>query len=675
MSIKKTILVASALLILVCAIAQTAVFFTAKSRMVQQASEISDELSEQADKRSADEIKSLANTLAAYLIDAEDDADDSMYNAAMLLQKLDTLTEVGDAELKALAEQLRINDLYLADMDGNFTVSTVPGAVGGIGLFDIWDGYRMLVTGESTELPSAIKIMVETGDIYKFTALPRYDGEGNIKGALEVAFDVSEIDKRLANIISDYSMINALHLFEPTGLVLMTAEKSSAKTRFTKGKQVSLSDISDAVKAGTLLNTNDDGTITYYTVINRFGGAAYVLRIELDSTYYEEASDPALQAIDDFAWDSRGKLLYIALIGGAFMIALSISYVLMVNALILKPISVLRVYTARVSLGDTSPITVSGKKNELGALERDFASMVASINEQAHMLDKIAQGDYTVSVPVRSDKDIMNIAINSMVSGSSSVISDIRASASEVAGSSQQVAGASQVLAQGASEQASTLERCTEAITRIQSMASENVKTADGAVKQMKESERVIAECSSAMEQMLTAMHSIDTSSHDIANVIKTIDDIAFQTNILALNASVEAARAGQHGKGFAVVAEEVRSLAAKSAEAAKNTAGLINESSESMKEGNTIVARVNESLQAIVSISELSAASIAELRASSAKQSEAMAEVAGSVISLGAVVQANTATAEETAASSAQMSEQSTVLDGIVSHFQLKVG
>ncbi|GHU90924.1 hypothetical protein FACS1894202_11530 [Clostridia bacterium] len=673
MSIKKTILVASALLILVCAIAQTAVFFTAKSRMVKQAEVISDELTKQADKRSEDEIKSLADTLTAYLTDTENDIDDSMYNAAVLLQELDTLTEVGDAELRALADKLRINDLYLADMDGNFTVSTVPGAVGGIGLFDIWDGYRMLVTGESTELPSAIKIMVETGDIYKFTALPRYDAEGNIKGALEAAFNVGEIDGRISDIISGYSMINALHLFEPTGLVLMSSEKSAAKTHFSKGTQATLSDISAAVSAGSLLNAgNDDGTITYYTTINRFGGPAYVLRVELDASYYDEISAPALQSIDDFAWEARGRLLHIALIGGAFMIALSVSYILLVSVLILKPIGVLRVYTARVSLGDTSPIDVSGKRNELGALERDFASMVASINEQARLLDKIAQGDYTVSVPVRSDKDIMSIAINSMVSGSSSVISDIRASASEVADSSQQVAGASQVLAQGASEQAGTLEKCTDAITRIQSMARENVKTADGAVQQMKESGRVIAECSSAMEQMLKAMRSIDTSSHDIANVIKTIDDIAFQTNILALNASVEAARAGQHGKGFAVVAEEVRNLAAKSAEAAKNTARLITESSESVKEGNTIVARVNESLQAIVAISELSASSIEQLRTSSAEQSESMAGVADSVISLGAVVQANTATAEETAASSAQMSEQSTVLDSIVSHFQL---
>jgi methyl-accepting chemotaxis protein len=673
MSIKKTITVASGVIFAVFFITQLIMWLTSKQQMIHETNDLTVELEQQDHERSRDEITALSNALTVHLTDMEDDIDDSMYHAALVLQKLDTLTSVDDEQLHAILKELRVDDLYLADMEGQFTVSTVPEAIGGIGLFDIWDGYRMLVTGESTELPSTIKVMAETGDIYKFTAIPRYDTDGVIKGVLEAALDVSAIEADLSQMISNYVMINGLHLFDPAGLVLASVEKSNAKDHFVKGNTSSLPEIASALTAGTLMDESKDDIIVFYKTIKRLGSPAYVMRLELESSYYYDDTEQALAAVANLSWDARGKIMWMFIIGMAFMAVASVCYISLVNRSILRPIAELREFTHRVSSGDISPVEVSQRQNEVGDLEHDFEEMVSAIYEQAQHLDQIAGGDYTVTVPVRSDKDIMNKAINSMAESSSNMISKIRVSASHVASSSQMIAQASQNLAMGANEQAGKIEECTDAISNIQSMAEENAKTAAEAMEQVRDSGRLMGECSHAMGNMLTAMQSIDDKSKDISKIIRVIDDIAFQTNLLALNAAIEAARAGEAGKGFAVVADEVRQLASKSAEAAKGTAELIAGSSRSVAEGNTIVQSVNESLQAVSSISERNIASIEALRASSAHQSEAMEDVTATIMQLSAVVQSNSETAEETAASSQEMSTQSSVLDQLVANFKLK--
>jgi methyl-accepting chemotaxis protein len=232
---------------------------------------------------------------------------------------------------------------------------------------------------------------------------------------------------------------------------------------------------------------------------------------------------------------------------------------------------------------------------------------------------------------------------------------------------SRQIADGSQTLAQGAAEQAASIDVLSGSIATVNDMTKNNAKTATEALNEVNEVGKLMVVCMEQMQQMIVAMHTIDDKSKDITKTAKVVDDIAFQTNILALNAAVEAARAGIHGKGFAVVAEEVRNLASKSAQAAKETEALTASSSVSVAEGSACVEMVNKSLQAIASIAKKNAEQIAEVQAVSVEQSKSMEEIHSGIEQVATVVQQNSATAEELASTSIEMSAQTESLHKLI--------
>ncbi|OGV93512.1 MAG: hypothetical protein A3K19_32890 [Lentisphaerae bacterium RIFOXYB12_FULL_65_16] len=248
------------------------------------------------------------------------------------------------------------------------------------------------------------------------------------------------------------------------------------------------------------------------------------------------------------------------------------------------------------------------------------------------------------------------------------IISGLSSGSEQVTSASGQVSSASQSLAQGASEQASSLEETSSALEEMASMTKQNAEHANKADTLMRETKSTVGGGVESMKRMSEAIEKIKTSAGETAKIIKTIDEIAFQTNLLALNAAVEAARAGEAGKGFAVVAEEVRNLARRSAEAAKNTADLIEGAQKNADAGVNVTSDVAKSLAAIQESAGKVGALVAEIAAASKEQSQGIEQVNTAVAEMDKVVQQNAANAEESASASEELSGQAQELQAMVS-------
>ncbi|MCL2166008.1 MAG: methyl-accepting chemotaxis protein [Clostridiales bacterium] len=349
-----------------------------------------------------------------------------------------------------------------------------------------------------------------------------------------------------------------------------------------------------------------------------------------------------------------------------------------------KPLKKIQYFAEKIKTGDLGVSSASQStidvrsSDEIGALartlEQSYTQLRGYVDEINKRMRDLAEGDLTSESNYAFNGDFLLIkeSINRIGHTLNRTMNEVRTSASQVSAGSNQIADGAQTLAQGASEQAATIEELAGSIAEINSLAKGNTQSATEALEEFEQASKLMGQCISQMAQMLTAMQTIDERSQGIVKTTKLIEDIAFQTNILALNAAVEAARAGENGKGFAVVAEEVRNLASKSADAAKETGAMIESSSESVAEGSRIVEGVNNSLLAVAELAQRNAVMIAALQTGSVNQSDTMAQVNMGIDQVALVVQQNSATAQESAAAAEEMSSQASLLQELISKFKM---
>jgi methyl-accepting chemotaxis protein len=369
------------------------------------------------------------------------------------------------------------------------------------------------------------------------------------------------------------------------------------------------------------------------------------------------------------------------LLFGASFVVLLIAVLLAAGSLI-RPVRLLTGYAGKLADGNTNfKVATTGRGDEFGELSRSIREAQLTLKKATMILSR-ASGDIIVgNLSIRADAakypgdfgQIMD-SNNKVDDSICALIRSIRTAAESVASVSAQISAGAQTVAHGATEQASAIEEITRTVSDVLQRSKDDSENAD---KTRQLTEKVSAEAekgSEKMKELSEALEAINKSSSYISNVIKIIEDIAFQTNILALNASVEAARAGVHGKGFQVVAEEVKNLAGKSAAAAKETRTLLGDSISKAKRGLTIGEDMENVLSEIVRSVGGSVLSITGIAQDCANQVSVMEQVNAGLEQISQVVQNNTATAEESAAASQQMAAQSALLMDMVGGYKIEV-
>jgi len=306
-----------------------------------------------------------------------------------------------------------------------------------------------------------------------------------------------------------------------------------------------------------------------------------------------------------------------------------------------------------------------------------FLSSIISkpMNKLVEVARKLAEGDFdvTIDVTTKDEIGILMDSLNNVIVAVNEVMGEINNASVQVAAGSRQVSDSAQALSQGSTEQASALEQLTASMEEISTQTQQNATNASEANELAQAAKEGAVKGNEQMNGMLKAMDEINESSGNISKIIKVIDEIAFQTNILALNAAVEAARAGQHGKGFAVVAEEVRNLAARSANAAKETTDLIEGSIKKVEGGTKIASETAVALHKIVEGVTKTTNLVGEIATATKEQALGINQVNQGILQVSDVVQTNSATSEESAAASEELSSQAELLREQVSRFKLK--
>ena len=377
----------------------------------------------------------------------------------------------------------------------------------------------------------------------------------------------------------------------------------------------------------------------------------------------------------------QGFLLAVLVLIAVVALVVTLIMALSVTKSLTAPIKEIEQAASDMAAGKLDVKVNYVSQDELGVLSDKIRMLTQTLKEiisdEDYLLSEMADGRFDIKTRAEhryiGDFAALLASIRRINTSLSDTLAQINQASDQVASGSDQVSAGAQALSQGATEQASSVQELSATISEI----SEKVKENAGAANEVSNQANVVGEEINAsyqqMQELITAMHEISESSEQIRQISDTIENISFQTNILSLNAAVEAARVGVAGKGFAVVAEEVRSLAIKSAEAAKDTASLIQNSLASVERGTHLADSTAKSLTTVVEGAAQITATINHISDASTEQSDSISQVAVGIDQISSVVQTNSATAEESAATSEELSSQAQLLKELVARFRLK--
>ncbi len=370
---------------------------------------------------------------------------------------------------------------------------------------------------------------------------------------------------------------------------------------------------------------------------------------------------------------TKAILLFAVFTGIILIVFAGIAMAMFMIRKITEPLLLLGKAASKYKEGDLSYELNYLEKNEIGVVVEAFREMAQEQQKKADLAQSISQGDLTHRVKKASENDTLGDALQQMTQNLNQVMEKITAASSQVKSGSDQISQAGLALSQATTEHAASVEEISSTMTEIEHQTKTSAQNASLANQHSATTLKIAEEGNDHMNMLVSAMDEINLSSNEISKIIKLIDEIAFQTNLLALNAAVEAARAGAHGKGFAVVAEEVRNLAGRCSNAAKDTSNLITKSLSLVENGKNLADQTASSLSEIVSsvskVNEL----VEEIATASTEQANGITQINQGLSQIDVVTQQNSASAEETASTSEQLMAEANALQNLLGRFKLR--
>lgn len=498
--------------------------------------------------------------------------------------------------------------------------------------------------------------------------VPVYQGE--LLGGMLLSYDLSD-----STFVDDMKTTtgNEVSLFHGD-VGLSTTIKNAHGNRFT-GKKLD-SEITKVVlkeKKTFTGNATINGTkyITCYSPIVKDGAVTGALFCGYDLTSLNR---------------TLGLIVLLTVAAGFGMAALAIWYSNRYMKQHLKgPMEGVVSAVGDIATGEMSDKTRESLENiktqdEIGQLARAMEQAVQSVqrvsSDVQYLASAMERNDLTAEVDESVHRGVYKViaqVVGHLFHEISDNMREIKTISNRIDDRTCQVSEAAQSLAQGSTEQASSVEELAATVNNIVTQVNTNASNAKNAFEASKKAERQVTVSNEQMLKMADAMDEISKTSRQIGAIVKTIDDLAFQTNILALNAAVEAARAGEAGRGFAVVADEVQNLAGKSAEAAKNTADLIENALSAIKKGTTYAKSAESGLQSIVGQTAAVNRMVSDISSASEEEARMLGQISVGIDQISVVVQQNSSIAEETAAASQGLSGETKQLKEMVGRYKLK--
>ena len=588
------------------------------------------------------------------------------------LRNWDPATFQGSEQAQTVqAEMIRVRDAHSEDII-NLCLTSIGtkqliqshGAFLSMPEFDVTtrEWYQRVISEQQTVVSGAY-VDVNTNQLIATIATPIYDG-GNIIGVLSMDIAVTNLIERLSQI--SIGQTGYITVYDTAQNVLYHPDESYILQN--------LSDIPYSDNIKTALANGENVESMYYT---RGDGSYYGTSVFQEGVQYLILGVMPEAEYNAYAAQTRHTTILSFVL---CILILSVIIIVFAKTMV-RSLKKLTMVARQLADGHLDVQMDVKSHDEVGLLADDIQDIVSRlktyivyIDEISLVLGEMSNGNLVFTLQHEYQGEFYRIkeALLKIQSNLSLTIKSITQAATQVDNGAHQVALGTQSQAEGATEQASSVEELSAQIQELSKKADDYTETAMTVNQNLDIMGQQIQTSNQEMSHLLQAINNISQRSHEIIKIIKTIEDIAFQTNILALNAAVEAARAGAAGKGFAVVADEVRNLAAKSAEAAKNTTNLIQGSVEAVEEGHSIAMTTAEALQNATAETDEIVTMVGKIANSYHILSGQLEQLSSGVDQIANVIQTNSATAQESAATSEELSGQAHILKDLVAKFRL---